>query len=109
MNQEQLYRKLVELSDVEDFILELKPICSKKYWGRYFPERKLIRLYALDEYGNQYPEEILIREGLHELTHHIQHHHIPYWTRKFGVMHDEEFWIIFEGMLSKTYVTATTV
>lgn len=104
LNQEELYRKLVEISDVEDFILELKPTYSKKYWGRYFPNRKLVRLYALDENGEQYPDEDLLREGLHEVTHHIQHHHIPYWTRKFGVMHDEDFWEIFRGMLSKMYI-----
>jgi hypothetical protein len=101
MNQEQLYRKLVELSDVDDFILELKPTHSKSYWGRYFPARKLIRLYALDENGEQYDDLILLKEGLHELTHHIQYNHIPFWRRKAGVMHDPMFWEIYRGMLSK--------
>ena len=104
MTQEELYRLLVELSDVEDFVLELKPLYSKSYWGRYFPERKLIRLYALDEDGNQFPDRILIREGLHELTHHIQYNHIPYWRRKRGVMHDDEFWDIYRGMLTRVQI-----
>lgn len=108
MNQEQLYRKLVDISDVDDFVLELKPIYSSTYWGRYFPQRKLIRLYALDEYGRQFDDEILIREGIHELTHHIQHHHIPYWRRIKGVMHDAEFFNIYNGMMSRATVSATT-
>lgn len=103
MNQEELYRKLVEISDVDDFVLELKPTHSKCYWGRYYPARKLIRLYALDENGEQYDESILIKEGLHELTHHIQYNHIPFWERKRGVMHDSEFWEIFKGMLHKAF------
>lgn len=107
MNEEQLYRTLVELSDVEDFKLELKPSHSANYWGMYFPARKLIRLYALDEYGNQYPDEILIKEGLHELTHHIQYNHIPFWTRKRGVMHDEMFWDIYRGMMEKVCLVPT--
>jgi hypothetical protein len=103
MTQEELYRKLVDISDVDDFILELKPIHSKSYWGRYFPARKLIRLYALDEDGEQYDDSILIKEGLHELTHHIQYTHIPFWERKYGTMHDEDFWEIFRGMLNKAF------
>ena len=98
MTEEQLYSILVEISGVSDFHLELKQTYSKSYWGRYFPQRRLIRLYALQEDGNQYPREDLIREGLHELTHHIQYHHVPFWERKKGVMHDEDFWIMFKGM-----------
>jgi hypothetical protein len=103
VNQEQLYHKLAEISDVDDFVLELKPIHSKAYWGRYFPARKLIRLYALDENGEQYDEAILLKEGLHELTHHIQYNHIPFWERKHGVMHDEMFWEIYKGMMNKAF------
>ena len=103
MTKEELYRRLVDISDVDDFLLELKPTNSKCYWGRYFPSRKLIRLYALDEVGNMYPEEVLIREGLHELAHHIQHHHVPYWTRKAGVMHDSEFILLYRNMLTLAF------
>jgi hypothetical protein len=107
MDQESLYRKLVEISDVDDFVLELKPIYSVSYWGRYFPDRKLIRLYILDEDGEVFPDEILIKEGLHELTHHIQYNHIPFWKRVKGVMHDEEFWNIYKGMLHKAFSVDT--
>jgi len=103
MDTENLYRKLVEISDVEDFVLELKPIHSSAYWGRYYPDRKLIRLYLLDENGEAYPESILLKEGLHELTHHIQYYHIPFWKRLKGVMHDEMFWEIYRGMLGKAF------
>lgn len=100
MNEQELYRKIAKISGVSDFHLELKPVYSKSYWGRYYPDRKLIRLYALEEDGTQIPDEILIREGLHEVTHHIQYHHVPFWERKKGVMHDESFWKIFEEMFS---------
>lgn len=101
--QEELYRKLADIADVEDFVLELKPVYSKSYWGRYFPERKLIRLYMLDENRVPYDEDILLKEGLHELTHHIQYNHIPFWERVAGVMHDEMFWEIYRGMLDRAF------
>jgi hypothetical protein len=103
MDERELYHRLVSISDVDDFVLELKPCHSKSYWGRYFPDRKLIRLYALDEFGEQYDDAILLKEGLHELTHHIQYNHIPFWTRVHGVMHDDEFWEIYRGMLQKAF------
>lgn len=98
MTENELYEKLVSIAEVSDFRLELKQVHSVSYWGRYFPDKKLIRLYALDEDGNQYPEDVLMREGLHELTHHIQYHHVPFWKREKGVMHDSAFHFIFGGM-----------
>lgn len=103
MDSIELYNKLVDISEVDDFIIELKPIHSSAYWGRYYSDRKLIRLYLLDENGNTYPEAVLLKEGLHELTHHIQYHHIPFWKRVKGVMHDEMFWSIYRGMLSRAF------
>lgn len=98
MTESELYSKLVSISEISDFHLELKQVHSKTYWGRYYPDRKLIRLYALDENGEQYSNEDLLREGLHELTHHIQYHHLPFWRREKGVMHDDGFWYIFKDM-----------
>ena len=103
MDELKLYQKLVEISGVDDFILELKFVHSSTYWGRYFPERRLIRLYVLDENGEPYSESVLLKEGLHELTHHIQYHHIPFWKRQKGVMHDDMFWEIYRGMLAKAF------
>lgn len=98
MTERELYDKLVYISGVADFQLELVPIHSKCYWGRYYPNRKLIRLYEFDVNGQPYDAEVLIREGLHELSHHIQYYHLPFWERKKGVMHDEEFWKLYRGM-----------
>lgn len=103
MDSFDLYKKLVEISEVDDFVLELKSIHSSAYWGRYYPDRKLIRLYLLNEEGKPYPEAVLMKEGLHELTHHIQYHHIPFWKRIKGIMHDDMFWSIYRGMLSKAF------
>lgn len=41
MTESELYNKLVTISEVSDFHLELKQVHSKSYWGRYFPDRKL--------------------------------------------------------------------
>lgn len=103
MNQTQLQDKLIELSGVNDFILELKPSYSKLFWGRYFIWRKIIRLYALDEHGNQYPDDILMREATHELVHHMQYYHIAGWEPTPKQPHDEQFYELHKAFLDKVF------
>mgnify|MGYP006976783492 CR=1 len=109
MNEAELKELLVKLSGVRDFKLELLPKYSKSYWGRYFVVRKIIRLYALDENGEQYPDDILIREATHELAHHMQYHHIPGWKPKKGVMHDSLFHELHKAFLDKAFGRKVTV
>jgi hypothetical protein len=103
MNEEELYYYLVDITGISDFVLELKPVYSKSFWGRYFPARKLIRLYQLDEEGKALPDTILVKEALHEVAHHVQYYHVPGWTRKAGIMHDSQFWEIYRGFLDKAF------
>lgn len=103
MTEQELYDLLVELSGVNDFTLELLPKYSKSYWGRYFTRRKIIRLYALDEEGQTYPNDILIREATHELAHHMQYHHIPGWHKIDGIMHDPLFYELHKAFLDKAF------
>ncbi|MMZ55969.1 hypothetical protein D1872_178450 [compost metagenome] len=103
MNQQDLMDLLVELSGISDFQLELKQTYSKCYWGRYFINRKLIRIYALDEDGTQFPDDILIREATHELAHHIQFYHVPGWERQKGIVHDEQFYEIHKALMDKAF------
>jgi hypothetical protein len=103
MNEQELYTYLVEVTGISDFVLELKPIYSKAYWGRYFPARKLIRIYQLDEERNPLPDTILVKEALHELAHHVQYYHVPDWERKPGIMHDSQFWEIYRGFLDTAF------
>lgn len=102
MTEQELYSYLSKISGVDDFDVQFSGH-SISFWGRYFIHRKLIRLYVLDENGKQYDDEILIREGLHELTHHIQYHHVPGWERVFGVMHDDSFYTMFKSFLDKAF------
>jgi hypothetical protein len=103
MNENELYGFLCGISGISDFTLELKPIHSKMFWGRYNSASKIIRIYQLDENGNPYDDHILIRESLHELVHHIQHHHIYGWKRERGKMHDQQFWELYKSLLDKAF------
>ena len=107
MNRDKLFQILVEVSGVDDFELDLTETYSSSYWGRYFPKKSLVRLYGRNEDGSKVADDILIREGLHEVTHHIQYHHLPFWERRKGVMHDSLFWYTFNKMKEQYFgVTA---
>jgi hypothetical protein len=103
LTEQKLKALLVKLSGVSDFTLELLPKFSKSYWGRYFTVRKIIRLYGLDEDGNWYPDDDLIREGTHELAHHMQYHHIEGWFPVKGIMHDPQFYELHKAFLDKAF------
>ncbi|AEZ50570.1 hypothetical protein F400_gp123 [Bacillus phage BCD7] len=99
MTEQELYNKLLKISDIGDFHLEFWGH-SEDYWARYYVNKRLIVIYDRDENGDQYDESVLIREGLHELTHHIQHCYIPFWKRlaEDGKEHDSMFWELFRAM-----------
>ena len=87
----KIVRILRNLTGLMDFTVEFKEHYSTRYWGFYLTRTKTIRLYILDEEGEYVDEEIILREALHELTHHIQWYHTPGWIRKPGIAHDKEF------------------
>ena len=109
MEQEELQEHLVAISGIDDFELDLKPKYSESYWGRYYPNRKRIVIYQLDEDGEEYDESTLLKESLHELTHHIQYNHVEGWERKSGVMHDNQFYEIFKQLLDIAFDREMTI
>lgn len=86
---------------VDNFTLKLCRY-SKTLYGRYFIDRKEIRLYLfMDKNCTHRFEYIeLLKTVVHELTHHIQHSN-PEYVRYSGVMHDPEFYRIYNNFVSK--------
>jgi hypothetical protein len=91
MNSQFIKDELVKLTGVNDFEVELVPKYSKRYWARYFPWERKIRIFALDVNEKPLPENKIMREAIHEMTHHMQYYHTPGWFRMPGIMHDFDF------------------
>lgn len=72
-----------------DFRVELRGYSSSR-WGCYYPERKTIVLYVLDEFGEYIPYYAILITALHEAIHHYQYSK-PNHVRVHGIMHDTEF------------------
>lgn len=87
--------------DVRGFELVLKPF-SKSYYGRYVPRSKKIFLYAYEdsETTTMYRYSNLFKTLLHEVVHHIQWSD-PDYVRIKGVMHNEEFYKIYNRLLAE--------
>jgi hypothetical protein len=99
--QHSVEQILKQVSGLQDFEVEVKPTFSKRYWAKYYPLQSLVRIYGLNENGEYYPLNILIREGLHEVAHHIQWYHTPGWRRVKGVVHDAVFKEVFADLLNR--------
>ena len=112
MNQEELKTRL--LSDLSQINM---PVCevdlfirpySKTYNGRYFPvydEKKAkpkIYVYPYsNEENNSFVEyDIILETAIHELCHHIQYTSGSF-VRNKGVMHDTQFWKLFNRYTEK--------
>jgi len=76
--------------------IEIRPY-SKTFYGRYFPTcdenlaKPKVYIYPYDEKGNIDYDTIFCKSAVHEMIHHLQYIS-PFWQRKRGVMHDEQFW-----------------
>lgn len=86
--------------DVEGFELVLKPF-SKTYYGRYSPKNRRITLYVYsdEKCTKQYRYSQLFETTLHEVVHFIQWTD-PDYVRVKGVMHNAEFYKIYNRLLS---------
>ena len=87
--------------NVEGFELVLKPF-SKSYYGRYVPKSKKIFLYVYSdkEQNHLYKYSQLFETLLHEVVHYLQWTD-PDYVRVKGVMHNEEFFKLFNRLLSE--------
>ena len=72
-----------------DFHLDLRGY-SDNYWGLYYPEKKQVVIYVLDEIGEYLPYYSILCTAIHEAIHHFQHSK-PDFVRVKGIMHDSEF------------------
>lgn len=81
---------------------------SKTYYGRYFPvrdERKMkpkIHLYPYELSGDFMDYTKLFENGVHEFIHHIQYSDRSF-VRKKGVMHDVQFWKLYNHYMNRAY------
>ena len=102
----QLTRDLKLLNiPIDEVDLFIRPF-SVTYFGRYFPSaddsvRPRVFLYPYsDKEGNMYPYRDILLTLIHEMVHHIQHTNCSF-VRLKGVMHDTNFWKLYNRYVSK--------
>lgn len=91
----RLIKDLNKLNSSNDYDIELRGY-SKTEWGCYYPNRSLIVLYPYLSPSLSFirPYNDLFLTALHELVHHLQYSD-PDFTRYKGVMHNTEFWDLY--------------
>ena len=111
MSQEELKTRLLsDLSQlnlpVDEVDLFIRPF-SKTYYGRYFPvcDDKLLKpkIYVYpyeNEMGDFMSYDKVLDTAIHELIHHKQYTN-DCFTRVKGVMHDTEFWKLYNHYMNR--------
>jgi hypothetical protein len=103
MTEKELMTKLFIATGATDFLVIFKREFSSKDWGEYFKQNKVAVLYVLDEDGNMYEDETLIRVACHEVAHHMQYHYTEGYVPKKGKEHDKVFKLQFAKILNSYY------
>lgn len=87
--------KIGLLDKLTDATLKIKPY-SKSFFGRYFFKDKRINIYMCSnkDLTSVYAYPDLLKTMIHEACHHIQYHNGTY-VRRRGVMHDSNFWKLY--------------
>lgn len=111
MTEEDLYSQL--LYDLERINLPIDEVdiyfrpFSKTYYGRYFPvhsnkkHKPKIYIYPFaDKEGNFLDYEQVFSTAVHELCHHIQYSNACF-VRNKGVMHDTQFWKLYNHYVER--------
>lgn len=111
MEKENLYyflkRDLKALGlPTDEVLITLRPY-SKTYYGCYYPleenEVGMPRVWVYpysNKIGDLLPYSDILNTGIHEMCHHLQYIN-PNWKRKRGVMHDTQFWKLYEYYTKK--------
>lgn len=111
MNQEELKTRLLfDLSQlnlpVYEVDLFIRPF-SKTFYGRYFPvyndnvARPKIYVYPYEnEKEDLMNYDLILETSIHELCHHIQYTSGSY-VRNKGVMHDTQFWRLYNHYVDR--------
>lgn len=106
-DKQELYEKLLsdlkKLGISKNFNLILKDY-SKRLLGRYNPNNKNLTLYVYPYKKGlyMYPYKELYETFIHEVVHSIQHNN-PSFIRVKGVMHNKEFYKIYDDLIQKSY------
>lgn len=84
-----------------DFDLELRPY-SKNYFGVYNPNNDKIVLYVYQDRNKKhlYPYWTILSSFIHEIVHYIQWND-PNFVRNKGVMHDTQFYGLYNSYIDK--------
>ena len=96
--QHKLFADLKTLKlPVEEVDIYIRPF-SKSYYGRYFPNedaevKPKIYVYPFNSDGTLMSYRTVLNTVIHEMCHHVQY--AKGFERHFGVMHDAEFWKLF--------------
>lgn len=111
MNPEELKNRLLfDLSHlnlpVYEVDLFIRPF-SKTLYGRYFPvyNEKLVKpkiyIYPYENKdGDLLDYKLILETSIHEFCHHIQYTSGSF-TRSKGVMHDPQFWKLFNHYVER--------
>lgn len=87
--------------------VEFRPY-SKTYYGRYYPsvdDRRIkprVVLYPYEVNGDFMSYDLIIENGVHEFIHHLQYVSGSFVRRK-GVMHNEQFWRLYNFYMKRAY------
>ena len=112
MSEEDLMtRFLCDLSSlglpVNEVDVEFRPY-SKTYYGRYYPSVKedvkkpRVVIYPYEENGEYMNYDTILENGVHEFIHHLQYVSGSFIRRK-GVMHNEQFWKLYNFYMNRAY------
>lgn len=99
MTSRELSRELQRLTGIKDFRLRFRHAYHAERWAEYRPHTKTIIIYSRDCQGRPYDRDVLLREALHELAHHIQFNHVPFWQYNAREEHDAGFWDIYQQLM----------
>lgn len=111
MSQEELKTRLLfDLSQirlpVDEVDLFLRPF-SKTYYGRYFPvydekqTRPKIYVYPYENtHGDLMDYDTILKTTIHEFCHHVQYTSGSF-VRTKGVMHDTQFWKLYNHYVER--------
>lgn len=78
--------------------IKIRPF-SKTFEGRYFIKSQRIFLYPYDREG-RYDYAEVFKTLVHEMIHHLQYQN-PSYERVKGVMHNAEFYKLYEHYIKK--------
>ena len=90
---------------VDEVDLDIRPY-SKSYYGNYFPSdddsvKPRVWIYPFkNKFGKMMSYENILDTGIHEMCHHIQYSD-PDFKRKQGVMHDPQFWKLYNHYVKR--------